>query len=114
MRLALALIGLAALAQETTPAERRIQRDPSVVRRFRAANPCPFLPGDCIADHVVPLACHTVLRVPVRSLDTVTNLQWQRKADALAKDRWERKHCRELVADRRFQPHRKAWWRIWR
>ncbi|MDQ2662806.1 MAG: HNH endonuclease [Candidatus Eremiobacteraeota bacterium] len=38
-----------------------------------------------IVDHVVPLACG--------GADAPGNMQWQTKAAARAKDRWERKGC---------------------
>jgi hypothetical protein len=38
-----------------------------------------------IKDHVVPRACG--------GPDAVANLQWQTKAAAKAKDKWERKGC---------------------
>ena len=42
---------------------------------------CP----DYIKDHVVPLACG--------GPDAPSNMQWQTKADAKAKDKWETKGC---------------------
>lgn len=38
-----------------------------------------------IVDHVNPLACG--------GPDAPSNMQWQTKADAKAKDKWERKGC---------------------
>lgn len=43
--------------------------------------PCPGY----IIDHITPLACG--------GQDTPANMQWQTKADAKAKDRWERQGC---------------------
>lgn len=39
-----------------------------------------------VVDHVVPLACG--------GADNPSNMQWQTKADAKAKDKWERKGCK--------------------
>ncbi len=41
-----------------------------------------------IIDHVIPLACG--------GDDKPTNMQWQRKDAATAKDEWERKECRSI------------------
>jgi hypothetical protein len=38
-----------------------------------------------VVDHVVPLACG--------GADSPSNMQWQIKAEAKAKDKWERKGC---------------------
>ncbi|HET7815072.1 MAG TPA: HNH endonuclease signature motif containing protein [Candidatus Baltobacteraceae bacterium] len=38
-----------------------------------------------VIDHVIPLACG--------GADAPANMQWQTKADAKAKDKWERKGC---------------------
>lgn len=39
-----------------------------------------------VIDHITPLACG--------GSDAPSNMQWQTKAEAKAKDRWERKGCR--------------------
>ena len=58
---------------------------------FKRLHPCPStgLPsGPCpgwIIDHINPLACG--------GADSPANMQWQSKAAAKAKDRWERKFC---------------------
>jgi hypothetical protein len=68
----------------------RIKRSRSVLAEFKRLNPSPSTgerracPG-YVVDHVVPLACCGV--------DGVENMQWQTKADAKAKDKWERKAC---------------------
>lgn len=54
-------------------------------------HPCPATgrsKGSCpgyIIDHVQALACG--------GADHPSNMQWQTKADAKAKDKWERKGC---------------------
>lgn len=86
---ALAFGTLSALARaEPTP------RSPRTVVLFKRLHPCPAtdLPrGPCpgwIVDHVIPLCA--------RGKDDPSNMQWQRRADALAKDRTERAACRAL------------------
>lgn len=58
---------------------------------FKRLHHCPSTgatKGRCegyIIDHIKPLACGGV--------DDASNMQWQTKADAKAKDKWERKGC---------------------
>lgn len=58
---------------------------------FKHSNPCPSTgrtKGSCpnyIIDHIDPLACG--------GEDIPENMQWQTKADAKTKDKWERKNC---------------------
>jgi hypothetical protein len=58
---------------------------------FKYSNPCPSTgryKGSCpgyVIDHVIPLACG--------GADEPRNMQWQTKAEAKAKDKWERKGC---------------------
>ena len=58
---------------------------------FKLETPCPATgrtKGSCpgyINDHIDPLACG--------GGDSPENMQWQTKADAKAKDGWERKNC---------------------
>ena len=58
---------------------------------FKYSHPCPSTgrtKGSCpyyIIDHIKPLACGGV--------DSAENMQWQTKAEANAKDRWERDGC---------------------
>ena len=67
-------------------------RDPAQRRAFVKANPCPATvkhskascPG-FVVDHKIALACG--------GLDRPENMQWQSKAEAKAKDKWERKGC---------------------
>ena len=59
---------------------------------FRYLHPCPATgrtKGSCpgyIIDHVDPLACG--------GADEPSNMQWQTKAEAMSKDKWERKNCK--------------------
>ena len=58
---------------------------------FNHTHPCPATgrtKGSCpnyIIDHIEPLACG--------GADSSENMQWQTKAEAKAKDKWERKGC---------------------
>lgn len=58
---------------------------------FKYSHPCPSTgrnKGSCpdyIIDHIKPLACG--------GLDDASNMQWQTKADAKAKDKIERAGC---------------------
>jgi hypothetical protein len=66
-------------------------RSASAKREFQLTHPCPTTGrtrGACpdyIKDHVVPLACG--------GPDAPSNMQWQTRADAKVKDRWETKGC---------------------
>jgi len=57
------------------------------LQQFKKANPCPATGktyGSCrgyVVDHVMPLKRG--------GADAPSNMQWQTKADAKAKDRWE-------------------------
>lgn len=79
------------LALFPMPADARIKRDPKAVAAFKYQNPCPSTGkqrGTCpgwIVDHRIALACG--------GADAPANMQWQTKADAKAKDKWERKNC---------------------
>jgi hypothetical protein len=70
----------------------RIKRSESAKREFEAMNHCPSTgraTGPCpgyVIDHVMALACGGV--------DAPSNMQWQTKEQAKAKDEWERKGCR--------------------
>jgi hypothetical protein len=65
----------------------RIKRNSSVPRQFQREHPCPstgLQTGPCpgyIQDHIVPLRRG--------GADTVDNLQWEKTAEAKAKDRLE-------------------------
>lgn len=78
--------------QHSSPNERvsRHPRSREVTAEFQRENPCPSTgktSGRCpgfIKDHRCALGLHAPA-----SIDSVSNLQWQTKADAAAKDRWE-------------------------
>lgn len=76
-----ALLLAASLAHATTPRGDKAPAD------FRKLAPCPgtgLTTGACdgwVMDHICPLECNCP--------DSPTNLQWQSKSEALAKDRWE-------------------------
>jgi hypothetical protein len=65
----------------------RIKRNPEARRAFQKSNPCPSTgkrSGGCsgyVVDHVKPLKRG--------GADAPSNMQWQTKADAKAKDRIE-------------------------
>lgn len=71
-------------------------RDPAAVREFRKTHPCPATnktTGACpgwVVDHAWPLCAG--------GPDSASNLQWQTRADALAKDKVEWRVCRTLRA----------------
>lgn len=75
-------------------AQARIHRDHKAVAEFKRENPCPATGkprGACpgyVVDHVIALACG--------GPDKPFNMQWQTKADAKAKDKWERVGCNDL------------------
>lgn len=65
----------------------KIKRSRAAVAAFRKTHPCPATHktrGACpgyVVDHVLALCRH--------GKDEPANLQWQSKADAKAKDKWE-------------------------
>jgi hypothetical protein len=65
----------------------KIARSPQALQQFKKANPCPGTGktyGSCpgyVVDHVMPLKRG--------GADLPSNMQWQTKAEAKAKDRWE-------------------------
>jgi hypothetical protein len=86
---ALSLLPLAAQA--------RAERSHAARLAFQREHPCPSTldgpeggrRGPCpghVVDHIVPLSCG--------GADDPANMQWQTRADAKAKDRWERQ-CRQ-------------------
>ena len=72
-------------------ASAREHRSASVKRDFQLTHPClatGLTSGRCLGyvkDHIVPLACG--------GPDAPSNMQWQTRADAKAKDKWETKGC---------------------
>lgn len=85
------LAALAAMILLSLPAA-ATERSQKAVREFKRANPCPATGqprGACpgwVVDHVVPLCAG--------GPDRPENMQWQTRAEAKAKDRWERRQCR--------------------
>jgi hypothetical protein len=75
----------------SAPASAKQPRSASAKRDFQLTHPCPATgrtSGVCpgyIKDHIVPLACG--------GPDAPSNMQWQTRADAKAKDKWETKGC---------------------
>jgi hypothetical protein len=64
----------------------RIKRSPAAERDFQRQTGYPHGRKGYVIDHVVPLACG--------GADSPSNMQWQTKAEAKAKDKWERNGCR--------------------
>lgn len=73
----------------TVQAERHRSQKAKAI--FKYSHPCPStgrVKGSCpnyIIDHIKPLACD--------GLDDASNMQWQTKAEAKDKDKWEREGC---------------------
>jgi hypothetical protein len=82
---------LFALTFHAIPADASTKRSQSAKVEFKQQHPCPATgaqKGPCkgyVIDHIKPLACG--------GADAPSNMQWQTKADAKAKDKWERKGC---------------------
>jgi hypothetical protein len=73
----------------------RIPRSQAVVRLFKRTHICPSthqIDRRCpeIVDHIIPLC----LGVAAGGIDAVSNMQYQSRAEALAKDKIERQMCR--------------------
>ena len=72
--------------------EARIKRSQSAKVEFKLEHPCPASgarKGPCkgyVIDHINPLACG--------GADAAVNMQWQTIIDGKAKDKWERRNCR--------------------
>ncbi len=81
-------------SQSTRPRaiDGRIQRSSRAKHDFMRMSPCPSTGksnGGCrgyVVDHIRPLACG--------GADAPSNMQWQTKEAAKAKDKWERNGCR--------------------
>jgi hypothetical protein len=72
-----------------------VKRSAAVVRTFKRTHVCPTtqrIDPHCpdIVDHIVPLC----LGPEAGGIDAIPNLQFQRRAEALAKDKIERQMCR--------------------
>lgn len=71
----------------------RIKRSQSAKIEFKQQQPCPATGlsfGPCkgwVIDHRTALACG--------GADHPSNMQWQTTEDAKAKDKWERKDCKQ-------------------
>lgn len=81
----------AALTLMACPAPAKQVRSQAATYQFKKHHPCPATgrsKGACpgwVIDHIIPLACG--------GADDPRNMQWQTKAAAKAKDKWERKGC---------------------
>ena len=82
---------IAALLAMQMPAEARHNGSQSAIYQFRKHHDCPSTgnqQGACpgyVIDHIYALACG--------GPDLPDNMQWQTKADAKLKDKWERIGC---------------------
>lgn len=80
-----------AIALTSLSVDARIKRSSSAKAEFQRHTICPSrgtTGGNCkgyVVDHIKPLACG--------GADRPSNMQYQTKADAKAKDKWERKGC---------------------
>ena len=85
--LVLALLTAGSVCRPERDHRGQIARSRSQVRAFRASHPCPATgatTGACqgyTVDHICPLSCC--------GADNPSNMQWQTRAEAKAKDRWE-------------------------
>ena len=86
-----AVVVLIALCALSTGTNAKIPRSKAALRAFVNLQACPATglhrlpcPG-YIIDHIEALACG--------GADAPANMQWQTRADAKAKDKWERKGC---------------------
>jgi hypothetical protein len=90
MKVALIFIAACAISMG---ASAEYARSKKVLRSFVNQQACPTtglhrLPcKGWVIDHVKPLACG--------GADDPSNLQWQTREDAKAKDKWELKECRK-------------------
>jgi hypothetical protein len=64
----------------------RIKRSAEAKREFMRQTGYPHGRKGYVVDHIKPLACG--------GADDPSNMQWQTKAEAKAKDKWERKGCK--------------------
>jgi hypothetical protein len=77
--------------QPTRDVEGKIRRSSSAKHEFMKMKPCPSTgrsSGGCpgyVVDHITPLACG--------GQDAPSNMHWQTKEAAKAKDKWERNGC---------------------
>ena len=79
------------LAPASLNASAEYHRSQKAKTIFKYSHPCPATgrtKGSCpdyVIDHIKPLACG--------GADDPSNMQWQTKAEAKAKDKWELKGC---------------------
>ena len=64
----------------------RTKRSAAAKHQFMTQTGYPHGRKGYVVDHKIPLACG--------GADDPSNMQWQTKADAKAKDKWERKGCK--------------------
>jgi hypothetical protein len=89
----LRLFGLCLILACSLNVEAKIHRSATARTEFKQQQPCPATgktKGACpgyVIDHVIPLACG--------GLDAPANMQWQTKAEAAEKDKWERIGCEQ-------------------
>jgi hypothetical protein len=100
--LAALLLALSVYGCATPPAapvgtpKHTVERSRAARQEFQRLNPCPAngkAHGACpgyVVDHIVPLACG--------GPDDPSNMQWQTREEAKAKDRWERAQCQARPA----------------
>lgn len=85
------LLSVLILTLLSTSAVAEYHRSQKAKAIFKYTHPCPAngrTKGSCrgyIIDHIKPLACG--------GADSSENMQWETKAEAIAKDKWERKGC---------------------
>ena len=88
MKTLLSVLILTLLSTSAVAEYHRSQKEKAI---FKYTHPCPAngrTKGSCrgnIIDHIKPIACG--------GADDPSNMQWQTKVEAKAKDRWERRHC---------------------
>jgi hypothetical protein len=81
----------ASKTKSSTSQKGKIKRSAAAIASFKHSHPFPTngkQSGPCkgyVIDHINPLACE--------GADAPGNMQWQTKAEAKAKDKWERKGC---------------------
>lgn len=93
------LLALAAVCSVARTGDGHIARSRDVARAFRRSNPCPDGPDKgsktrCrgyVIDHISPLCSG--------GSDSIENMHWQTRKDAVAKDRAEVALCRWIALE---------------